>query len=389
MHNRLKVCLVTQQLGSIISGIGHITRTMLTRMLDDRHDVTVIAPIDQKPEGQSNFQFIGVPGPFGANSQARWLSLSWNFKKALEQLSNRQFDLTYFTDAREAFFSTRYSPIIGMVNDTYAAEIKTLDYYRKFYADWLSRWAYYHLLRRIERFTYPRLSALVTNSRHTASSLQKIYALNSEQIHVCYCGIEPQEYTAQAERSPRVHNPRILFIGGNMQRKGLPTLIEAAPAILAAIPQAEFWVIGKDRMESGMQEIGTKLGVSEHFNFWGHQPHQEIPKFFSKSAVFVLPSLTEAFGIVLLEAMAAKVPVIGTRVGGIPEIIDHGINGLLVEPNNPQELAKAVIQILSEPELASQFQRAGLKTVEKFKAVDVMSCNYRVFESVLDAARSR
>ncbi len=276
-----------------------------------------------------------------------------------------------------------------MVNDTYAAEIKTLGYYRKFYDDWSSRWVYYHLVRQIERYTYPRLSALVTNSQHTAKSLQRIYDLNSEQIHVCYCGIEPQEYTSQTEGAPRAEKLRILFIGGNMQRKGLPTLLEAAPAILAAIPQAEFWVIGKDRMESGLQELGTKLGVSEHFKFWGHQPHQEIPKFLSKSAVFVLPSLTEAFGIVLLEAMAAGVPVVGTCVGGIPEIIDHGTNGLLVEPNNPQELAKAVIQILSDPELASQFQQAGLNTVEKFRAADVMSCNYRVFETVLGGARFR
>lgn len=383
MKEKLKVCLVTQQLGSVISGIGHITRSMLARLLDDGHDVTVIAPIDQRFEDSSNFEFIGVPKPLGENSQARWLSLSWRYRQALQRDPEHGFDLIYFTDAREALFSTRYAPVIGMVNDTYAAEIKSMAYYRENYDDWLSRWAYYHLIRRIEKYTYHHMSALVTNSRHTAGALQRIYALPESMIHVCYCGIDPLEYASPVEQPLTSQIPRILFVGGNMQRKGLPTLIAAAPAILAAQPQAEFWVIGKDRMETKMKELCRKLGVNDQFHFRGQQPHEEIPQFLGKSAVFVLPSLVEAFGIVLLEAMASGVPVVGTRVGGIPEIIENGSNGLLVEPNDPGGLAQAVLKILGDRELASQFQRAGLKTVEKFKSIDVMTCNYRVFEAVL------
>ena len=388
MEKPLKVCLVTQQLGNVLSGIGHIARNMLARLLHDRHEVTVIAPVDQKPSSDLAFRFMGVPKPLGANSQARWISLSWSFRRALKTLPQREFDLVYFTDAREALFSTHFSPVIGMVNDTYAAELNSLEYYRRHYSDWSGRWVYYTLIRQIERFTYPRMDALVTNSQHTARMLQKIYRLPGEKIHTCYCGIDKREYTLPGNPPTQTLKPRILFVGGNMQRKGLPALIAAAPAILAAFPLAEFWVIGRDRVETRMKELCQELGVSQQFRFLGHQPNEKIPDFLENSTVFVMPSLIEAFGIVFLEAMAAGVPVIGTRVGGIPEIVENGVNGLLVEPDDPLDLSRAILKVLSDGKLADQFRQAGLRTVEKFSLENVMTCNYRVFESVLGLENS-
>ena len=89
--------------------------------------------------------------PLFAGSQARWLSLAWSFSHALRGLEHVQvFDLIHFTDARESLFYDLRSPAVGNVNDTYAADMAPLGYYRRYYEDWLWRWAYYRFVKLAE-----------------------------------------------------------------------------------------------------------------------------------------------------------------------------------------------------------------------------------------------
>jgi glycosyltransferase involved in cell wall biosynthesis len=113
------------------------------------------------------------------------------------------------------------------------------------------------------------------------------------------------------------------------------------------------------------------------------QSQDELLNLYAQADIFVMPSLTEAFGVVFLEAMAAGLPVIGTRVGGIPEIIEDGHNGMLVEADNMKGLVEAIVLLLGNQNLRENFRQAGLATAWRFDISRMMQCTYEVYRSIL------
>jgi glycosyltransferase involved in cell wall biosynthesis len=164
-----------------------------------------------------------------------------------------------------------------------------------------------------------------------------------------------------------------------MQRKGLPTLIRAAPRVLAALPETEFWVVGHDKAIPRMRALCRLAGIEQHVRFWGLRPHTELLQLYAQADVFAMPSLTEAFGAVFLEAMAAGVVTLGTRVGGIPEIIQEDRNGVLVKPDDPEDLGEALIHVLLDRSRCDELRQAGLETSRAFNLERMMRCNYEVY----------
>jgi glycosyltransferase involved in cell wall biosynthesis len=383
----LHICILTQQIGQVVSGVGLHARNLAARLVADGHRVCVVAPHDQRPPGELPYEFVGVPAPRFRDTQARWLSLSRSFARALAALQRRKvFDIVYFTDARESLFCRSNAPLVGTVNDTYAAEVRSLVYYRRHYEDWLLRWGYYRFVHICEHLALPRLQAVIANSQHTASVVAAVYPIRSDRLHLCYqqC-IEPERYApARALRaSIRPHPPRVIFVGGNMQRKGLPTLIRAAPRVLATLPETEFWVVGHDKAIPHMQALCRAAGVERHVRFWGLLSHNQLLQLYAQADVFAMPSLTEAFGAVFLEAMAAGVVALGTRVGGIPEIIEDGVNGVLVAPDDPETFGQELVRVLGDRQLRDQLCQEGLATARRFDLERMMRCNYDVYCKLL------
>lgn len=382
----LSICVVTQQYARIISGIGLHTQLLVTRLVRDGYRVTILTSSDQHSVENLPVSLVQVPPPLLRHSQARWIMLSWWFAQALKKFGD-SFDIIHFTDAREAlFYNSRRTPLVGNVNDTYAVEGKSLAYYRRFYVDWFPRWLYYWVVRASEKRTLPRFQAIIANSRYTAEVLKARYPIVPERLWVCYKAIDLKRYipALKARMHLSLSTPkRILFVGGNMQRKGLPTLIRAAPYVLSVVPDAEFWVVGEDRHIPRMKKLCCSLGVGHAFRFWGWKSGDELLDIYSQADVFTMPSLVEALGVAFLEAMACGLPVVGTSVGGIPEIIKHGENGLLVEPGNAQQLAQALIQVLKDDNLRKQLIAGGLDTASQFSVDRMMNCTYNAYKSAI------
>ncbi|MDI6655642.1 MAG: glycosyltransferase family 4 protein, partial [Candidatus Hydrothermarchaeota archaeon] len=114
--------------------------------------------------------------------------------------------------------------------------------------------------------------------------------------------------------------------------------------------------------KKSLQKLSNELGVDT--NFLGYR--EDLNSLLEKSAVLVLPSREEGFGLALLEAMAAGVPAVASRVGGIEEIIEHEYNGILVEKENPEELAKGILRVLENEGLRKKLIENGKKTLKKF-----------------------
>ncbi|ACS32942.1 glycosyltransferase family 4 protein [Thermococcus gammatolerans] len=150
----------------------------------------------------------------------------------------------------------------------------------------------------------------------------------------------------------------ILYVGRLEPRKGISTLINAMKHV-----DGTLLIAGQGSMLPLLRERAKLLGVSKKVKFLGVVEYSRLPLYYRASDVFVLPSLSEAFGIVLLEAMASGTPVIGTKVGGIPEIIDGC--GLLVPPGNAKELANAINLVLNNQSVERRLSRLGKRRVEK------------------------
>ena len=130
-----------------------------------------------------------------------------------------------------------------------------------------------------------------------------------------------------------------------------------------------------------------KLGINKNVKFVGSKINSGLALEYQQSKVIVLPSITESesFGMVLIEAMACKKPVIGSNIGGIPCIIDNDVNGLLVPPKDPEALAKAIIKILKNPKLAKKMGENGYKKVkENFTWDKQIEKTKKIIEESLD-----
>ena len=385
-ERRLSVVVATQQIGSVISGIGLHAQNLVEYLLGDGYQVCVIAPEDQRPPGKLPYPFVSVPPPVAGNTQARWVSLSISFARELGRLQRQHsFDLVHFTDGREALFCRSNVPMVGNINDTYAATIKPLSFYHHYFDDWLLRWGYYRFVHACEPVALRRLQAVIANSNYTARVMAEAYHIPEQRLHVCHKSIATERYatTLALREQASPHPPRVLFVGGNMQRKGLPILIDAASRVLEGFPETEFWIAGKDKAEPYMRSLCRQAGVSERFRFLGWQSQDDLLKLYAQADIFVMPSLTEAFGVVFLEAMASGLPVIGTRVGGIPEIIEDGRNGMLVETGNVTGLGDAIVLLLGNQKLRENLRQAGLATARRFNVNSMMQCTYRVYRAVL------
>lgn len=384
----MKICVVTQQFRNVISGVGLHANNLTASLLQKGHDVTLIVPEDQAPLAPpSELTVVTVKKPRFNQNQARWVSLSVSFNAALKKLeSQSKFDLIHFTDARESFFCSTRAPMIGHINDTYSAELWPLREYEKNYPDWLLRWLYYRVVHLLESLRLPRLRLLVVNSHYTASVIKRVYPKTAPKVRLCYKSVDVERYRAifaarQAD-PPDPNQPLVLFVGSNMYRKGVPDLIKAAPAVLEAFPQARFVLVGQDKHIDALKDLCARMKVDDHFDFVGWQSQQDLLAFYQRAAVFAMPSLTEALGVTFLEAMAAGVPVIGTNVGGIPEVIQHDISGLIVPPLSPSSLAVALQRLLADDQLRERLTRNAYESLGRFDVASMMNCTFNLYQEI-------
>jgi glycosyltransferase involved in cell wall biosynthesis len=147
-------------------------------------------------------------------------------------------------------------------------------------------------------------------------------------------------------------------------------------------------VIGRGELEVALKEQVEQLAIGTHIHFLGMR--QDVPRLLSTLDVFVLPSLSEGLSLALLEAMASGKPVVATRVGGNPELIDHGRTGFLVQPEDVKDLAGNLLKLLSDSGTMQQFGRQAAERVRQRFSMKLMVDRYRdLYVRSLSAQNSR
>jgi glycosyltransferase involved in cell wall biosynthesis len=163
---------------------------------------------------------------------------------------------------------------------------------------------------------------------------------------------------------PLPEDPAALFVGSLSRTKGLDILLQAWPLVVELIPQAQLRVVGEGPLLNPALAQVRSSGLQEKVSFLGALPQSEVRSQIDRAWLLVLPSRSEGMGRVLLEAMARGRPTVGTTVGGIPELVQDGHNGLLVPPHDANALAAALIKVLSDRELAEALGGRGRERAE-------------------------
>lgn len=227
----------------------------------------------------------------------------------------------------------------------------------------------YPPLIHIVRFIAHRCSYLSTNSRYTQSIIESI-STNNPELKLIPMGVDPiEDLSNQSRGNPQGKKEEIiLFVGRLIQWKGVHILISAMNKVKESNPNVQLYIIGDGIYLNHLRELVSHLNLENNVFFLGRIPDGDLSNWYQKASVFVLPSImidnqTEGLGVVLLEAMAFGLPVIGSNIGGIPDIIENNVNGLLVPPGDPDALADAIIWILGNPEQVEKFRNAGIERI--------------------------
>jgi polysaccharide biosynthesis protein VpsI len=177
---------------------------------------------------------------------------------------------------------------------------------------------------------------------------------------------------------------RVLYVGKLEPRKGFDTLIAAAAIVLRSHPQVEFWFAGHGNLKDA-REQAESLGIGDHVRLLGWISASELEAVYDQVDLFCLPSYNEGVPMSVLEAMSHGLPVICTRVGGLPDVINDGNNGAFVEPGNAESIANAVLHLLHNPEFAASLGQAGRKTVQETCSLEIVADRLESIYRNLDA----
>jgi glycosyltransferase involved in cell wall biosynthesis len=257
-----------------------------------------------------------------------------------------------------------YSTLMG-VPAAWLARVPVIISSRRDLASW---WWYTPRNRKLLRYIQGLSSFVLANSLAVRDFLVKEDGFNADRIRVIRNGVDMDRYADLAPDRKKLFptlncENKLIIVVANMhvKTKGHTDLIESSRTICQQYPEVRFVLVGDGRERSGLERKVEELGLRRNFLFLGHR--NDVPALLSCSDIAVLPSWAEGLPNVVLEYMAAGLPVVATRVGGIVEMIEDGVSGLLVPPHDPESLAQAILKLLRTPGLAKQLAVSGQRRV--------------------------
>lgn len=255
------------------------------------------------------------------------------------------------------------------------------------------------LVGEIEESLLRRAAFIAANSNATVAALAKVYGLTGPDLplQVIPHGIQPVD--AEMVRPFPIDKPpaqlTVLYVGRLEKRKGIQELFAAIGKLHARLPHVHFIIAGADN--SASDGFKRKTGLSYPAYFQKHYPHcasavtflgevseEKLQSLYQSCDLFVAPSLYESFGLIYLEAMNYAKPVVGCRAGGIPEVVEDGVTGRLVDPQSADQLATALYDLLRAPHLLYEYGIAGRqRLLDRFTYLHMARGFEQVYRQVL------
>jgi len=242
---------------------------------------------------------------------------------------------------------------LGLITSIHGADVFPVGRRRAHYS-----WAIRFLLR--------SSNVIVAPSRWLQQKFLSVFSELSDKTKFIHNGINVTELNGLCARTNGFnHPPYILCVSAYKEQKAIDVLVRAFKIVQEIDPSLKLIVVGGGHLRGQLQDLAASLGIRDRIEFLGPKSRGEVVKLLFGCKAFVLPSRFETFGIAILEAMACQRPVVATTAGGIPEIIENGENGILVEPDNPNALAKALITLLKDAKMQHEIATNGYTVAQE------------------------
>jgi glycosyltransferase involved in cell wall biosynthesis len=222
-------------------------------------------------------------------------------------------------------------------------------------------------------------NAILALTENMRIKLKNIY---NTEIYIVPNGIDLEEYkgsTTIPDRKTGTKN--ILFVGSLRPVKGVQYLINSMKKIHEELPDARLILVGDGEEREHLEALSIQLGLQKYVEFIGIVSHEKVKTFMQQADVFVLPSLSEGFPNVILEAMACGLPIIASHVGGIPDIITNDTNGYLVEVKDTNDMANKILLLLSDDALRKKISDNNRNLVKKYTWENVILKLEKIYAS--------
>jgi len=244
----------------------------------------------------------------------------------------------------------------------------------------------------LERASLRRADYSCSVCRYTAEMTERVFKLPLGSSAILY---NPVETLPDSQRLSRMQN-RVVFSGTLTAKKGIVSLIKAWPQVAASAPGAELHVFGKDGRAADRGSMETFLrsilpgNARASVCFHGHVSRAELFEAYRTAGLAVFPSYAEAFAVAPLEAMACGCPTIFSKRGSGPELLTHGREGLLVDPDKPEEIAAEILRVLRNPALAGELGEAGRARIQETFSIDrLVAQNVAFYERCAEEFRAK
>ena len=374
----------------IVGGIARVVHDLSKRLIKDGHEVTVVTykegdlPEFEDDKGVKVYRVNNYM--INPNNFIDWImQLNFNMvAKATELIHTEgKFDVIHAHDwlvtyAAKTLKNSFNIPIVATIHATEAGRNSGIhDEVQRYIND--TEWM----------LTYEATEVIV-NSNFMKNDLQRLFGLPFEKINVIPNGINITSFNGverdyDFRRQYASDNEKIiLFMGRLVYEKGVQHLISAMPKILESYHDAKLIIAGKGGMYDELKTQAEYMGLRDKVYFTGYLNAKQVPKMYKAADISVFPSTYEPFGIVALEAMLAGTPTVVSDVGGLNEIVTHGIDGMKSYAGNPNSIADSILSLLFDYRLCDSIsKKAKVKVKEQYNWAKIAQDTHFTYQKAI------
>jgi len=359
---KVKICIVSPYDLFKTGGVTDHVKNLAKELANLSHEVTIIAPCSKKKNRLGKVKLINVGSPipvsFGSTAADICVSLR-SILKVRSIFKKTDFDFVHIHEP--------LVPFVSISSLIFAKNQKILTFHASFKKSWIFKfWGFLfsYWINRDHRF--------IAVSEVAANSL-KNYGLNVKP-EIIPNGVDFSRF----ERNKKSNNEftRILFVGRNEYRKGVKTLLQAFSKLIDKYENLSLILVG-----FGIDKLKKNYKNLPNCSFHPHKEDKELVDMFHNADIFCSPAIeNESFGIVLLEAMASRLPVIASDIPGYREIIKDYSNGILFTPGNYDSLATKIEEIITDLSLRKRLSQQGQKYSRRFSWNTIAKKIYKQYQ---------
>ena len=375
----------------IVGGIARVVHDLSKRLIKVGHEVTVVTFRDNADvpeyENDKGVKVYRVDNyMIHPNNFIDWImQLNFNMLSKATEIINKEggFDVIHAHDwlvtyAAKSLKNAYDIPIVATIHATEAGRNSGIhDETQRYIND--TEWL----------LTYEATEVIV-NSNYMKNEIQRLFGLPFDKINVIPNGINLSNFTGierdyDFRRQYAMDNEKIiLYVGRLVYEKGVQHLIAAMPKILSNYNDAKLIIAGRGGMMDELRAEASNLGLNDKIYFTGYLNSKQVQKMYKCADVAVFPSTYEPFGIVALEAMLAGVPTVVSDVGGLDEIVTHGVDGMKSYAGNANSIADSVTALLYDHQLATNVsKKAKQKVKDQFNWEKIAQDTHFTYEKAI------